>query len=148
MSQNNVLKKLCSVPETTRWEEELEKDSAAFVESVKGFVREAVESAVDAEYSRPPAGACPVCGKPVTEGKLSFSCSGWKDSGCKFTIWKTIAGAAVSAADAALILSGKKTKPKKCKSKAGKDFEARFFLKGDHSVGFETEPEKRPAAER
>lgn len=45
-----------------------------------------------AHVSRQPAdreeiGECPLCGKPVIEGKSAFGCSGYKE-GCKFALWK------------------------------------------------------------
>lgn len=36
----------------------------------------------------PTIGNCPLCKRPVIEGKLGFGCTGYKE-GCKFTIWKT-----------------------------------------------------------
>lgn len=33
-------------------------------------------------------GACPECGKAVIEMKKGFSCSGYKETGCKFALWK------------------------------------------------------------
>jgi hypothetical protein len=47
-----------------------------------------------------------------------------------------VSGAAVSAADVQSLLSGKKTKVKKCKSKAGKEFSALFGLQ-DGKIAFE-----------
>ena len=40
-------------------------------------------------------GQCPVCGKDIIESSKSFYCSGYKD-GCKFSIWKTVAGKKLS----------------------------------------------------
>ena len=82
-----------------------------------------------------PLGRCPVCGKgDILEGKKSFFCSGYKD-GCKFSVWKEFCGAAVSAADVKLFLQGKVTKPKKMKSKAGKEFSAALKFE-NCKVGF------------
>ena len=36
-------------------------------------------------YNKVSIGNCPVCGKPVCEGKLNFYCS---DRDCKFALWK------------------------------------------------------------
>lgn len=36
-------------------------------------------------FSKVSIGNCPVCGKPVCEGKLNFYCS---DRDCKFALWK------------------------------------------------------------
>ncbi|MDM8552312.1 topoisomerase C-terminal repeat-containing protein, partial [Desulfobacterales bacterium HSG2] len=39
-------------------------------------------------------GECPACGGEVTDGNKSYGCSNWKDmdGGCRFNIWKNIAG--------------------------------------------------------
>jgi DNA topoisomerase-3 len=140
LRQNDELKKVCSIEETTGWEERLHSDCAAFVADIEKYVRSAVSTKIDKKYERTVVslGACPVCGKPVAEGKVSYSCSAWKE-GCKFVIWKDIKITAVSKAEAELLLAGKKTKFKKCKSKAGKEFNARLFLKDDFTVGLDFE---------
>ncbi len=75
-------------------------------------------------------GECPVCGRAVTEGPKSFGCSKWKpeDGGCKFVIWKEVAGKKLSAGVVKeLLAKGETAKPVKgFKSKAGKAFEARL----------------------
>ncbi len=76
-------------------------------------------------------GTCPLCGKPVVENKKAFGCSDWK-SGCKFTIWKTIAGKKISQAQAKKIISkGKSDLIKGFKSKKGNEFDAYLKLDGD-----------------
>src|SRR5690606_32963221 len=49
--------------------------------------------------TKPPAGlpACPACGEPLVEGQRGYGCSRWRE-GCRFVVWKEIAGKAVSAA--------------------------------------------------
>lgn len=77
-------------------------------------------------------GACPLCGKAVVEQEKSFGCSGWRE-GCKFTIWKTIAGKKISAKMAQTLLSrGRTSLLKGFKSKAGKPFDA--YLKLEEGV--------------
>jgi DNA topoisomerase-3 len=136
---NGELKKLCSVPETTRWEEQLHEDCAAFVGGIEDFVRSAVGTKIEARYQRElvTVGTCPLCGKPVTEGKLGYSCSAWKEEGCKFTIWKDIKITLLEKADAEALLAGKKTRVKNCKSKAGNEFKARLFLKDDNTIALD-----------
>jgi DNA topoisomerase-3 len=130
VKKNETLAAFVSVPETTRWEEELRRDTAKFLEGVRDFVRAAVAGvSVDAYHSeRKSFGKCPLCGGDVLDGKRNFYCAGYKE-GCRFVIWKEICGAAVSPKDAAALLAGKNSGPKKCKSKAGRDFQARFRLK-------------------
>jgi DNA topoisomerase-3 len=145
LRKNDELKKLCSVPETTRWEEQLNDDCAGFVKNIENYVRAAVSSTITDRHERiaVSVGNCPVCGKPVTEGRLSYSCTGWRD-GCKFSVWKDIKITRIEKTDAEALLAGRKTKTKKCKSKAGREFKAKLFLKDDFSVGleFEEQPKK------
>ena len=106
------------------------------MEGIKEFVREAIKTAVietPVIARRGGVGKCPVCGKPVYEGKNNYYCGGYRE-GCGFVIWKTTAGAAVTEADAAAMLCGKKTKVKKCKNKDGKPFSAAFRLAGGKVV--------------
>ena len=73
-------------------------------------------------------GNCPLCGAEVREQPKSYSCSGWKQ-GCRFVIWKTIAGKRISGPMAkALLTKGETRQLKGFKSKAGKPFEARLKL--------------------
>jgi DNA topoisomerase-3 len=129
--KNDLLRNFISIPETTRWEEHLHKDTAAFLSGIKEFVRDAVGStSVDAYlHEKKSLGPCPECKGPVYEGQKSYYCGNYKaENPCKFAIWKEVCGASVSAADAQALLSGKKTRLKKCRSKAGKEFQAAFAL--------------------
>ena len=73
-------------------------------------------------------GNCPLCSAEVREQAKSYSCSGWKQ-GCKFVIWKTIAGKRISGPTAKTLLAkGQTRRLKGFKSKAGKPFEARLKL--------------------
>jgi len=81
-------------------------------------------------------GVCPCCGKPVVEQPKSYSCSGWA-SGCRFVIWKKIAGKKISAAMAASLLSkGRTRRLKGFMSKANRKFDARLRVV-DGKVGFD-----------
>ncbi|SMP64242.1 DNA topoisomerase-3 [Neorhodopirellula lusitana] len=81
-------------------------------------------------------GVCPLCGKPVVEQTKSYGCSHWRD-GCKFAIWKTIAGKKVSVTNAKKLLrKGETPVIKGFRSKAGKLFDAKLKLT-DGKVGFE-----------
>jgi DNA topoisomerase-3 len=73
-------------------------------------------------------GPCPLCGSEVVEQEKSYGCSGWR-SGCKFTIWKTIAGKRISPRTAqALLRRGMSPVLKGFKSKSGRAFDARLKL--------------------
>ena len=73
-------------------------------------------------------GPCPLCGSDVIEQEKSFGCGGWR-SGCKFAIWKTIAGKRIGARTAqALLRRGRSQVLKGFKSKSGRAFDARLRL--------------------
>jgi DNA topoisomerase-3 len=75
-------------------------------------------------------GPCPLCGCDVVDQPKSYSCSGWQ-RGCRFTVWKTIAGKAISVRTVQSLLKGTKGPLLKgFRSKAGKPFEARLKLEG------------------
>ncbi len=91
--------------------------------------RSARRASTDAA-STPSAGLgnCPLCGAEVREQPKSYSCSGWR-AGCKFAIWKTIAGKKISISMARTLLTkGQTSRLKGFKSKAGKAFDARLKL--------------------
>jgi DNA topoisomerase-3 len=137
--RHESLRRFVGLGETTRWEERLHGDTGVFLEGIKGFIREAVELPLKGEFKQglSSLGKCPLCGSGVLEGKKSYYCSGYK-TGCGFTVWKETAHAPVSQADMAALLSGKKTRLKKCMGKEGKPFQARFYLK-DGVVVFDFE---------
>ena len=75
-----------------------------------------------------PVGYCPACGKPVIEYSKSYGCSGYKD-GCKFTIWKKIAGKNITRRVAEELLArGETKKMSGFKSKTGKTFSAKLKI--------------------
>ena len=82
-------------------------------------------------------GSCPVCGKPVVETPKAYGCSGWRE-GCKFTIWKRIAGKRITAKTAqALLKNGQTSVLKGFKSRAGTAFQARLKVEdGDVKLDF------------
>ena len=81
--------------------------------------------------NKAPIGKCPLCkDADVIETPRAFSCSKWKESGCKFAIWKEIAKKTIDEKIAKeLIENGKTEKLSGFKSKAGKDFETTLVLK-------------------
>ena len=143
--KNDTLKKVADAAQTTEWEQKLVDAPEAFEKEITDYIAECVKAAPERALFReekPALGSCPLCGKPVVEGKLSYSCQGWQDEPkCAFSIWKTISGAAVSVDDVKLLLSGKRTKLKKCKRKDGKPFET-FFILENNKVSFQFDSKK------
>ena len=73
-------------------------------------------------------GQCPICGKDIIESTKSFYCSGFKD-GCKFSIWKSIAGKKLTNTNIKQLLeNGITTEIKGFKSKTGKQFNAKLQI--------------------
>ena len=77
----------------------------------------------------PPLGPCPLCKEgQISENAKAFGCSRYRQ-GCKFVIWKTVAGKKISAKQATQLLKeGKTGTLKGFTSKAGKKFSARLKL--------------------
>jgi len=130
--KNYDLAAFISVPETTRWEEQLHDNTAAFIEGIKDFLRGAVKNTVMETYNhvKKSLGKCPLCKGDIYESKNNFYCINYNAKPpCKFVIWKTICQATVTHADLQALLAGKQTKVKKCVSqKTGKEFSAKFEL--------------------
>ena len=77
-------------------------------------------------------GKCPRCGKDVTETRLAFSCSGFRD-GCKFAIWKNskmklLANVTFTKTDAKKFLAGKAVTKSKLVDKKGNIFKADLVM--------------------
>ena len=66
----------------------------------------------------------------MVEGAKSYGCENWK-TGCKFKIWKTIAGKKITLRSAqALLKKGRSPRLKGFESKSGQPFEAALKLEG------------------
>lgn len=82
-------------------------------------------------------GKCPLCGMDITETAKGFSCSGYKE-GCKFVIWKEIAGKKITVKQAQdLLQKGKTGLIKGFKSRSGKKFDAVLVLDQSGKISFE-----------
>jgi len=134
IAANGKLAAFLSVRQTTEWEERLHSDTDAFLEGIRGFVRGAVADTEMGAYvhAKKSFGKCPLCGGDVLDGKKSYYCGNYNArEPCGFAVWKEICGAPVSEADVLALLSGKKTKVRKCKSlKSGREFRAALVLAG------------------
>lgn len=142
-------------PEMTgEWEQKLldieqgKYHSKLFMESIKELTGVIVAEVKCREpvarlQSRETIGSCPLCGKAVVEGKKGYGCSGWRE-GCKFVIWKTVAGKRITETNARhLLKTGRSNLINGFKSKKGTEFEAYLRLEKG-TVTFEF-PSKRVA---
>lgn len=90
---------------------------------------EAVERNIDKEV----IGICPKCSGNIFESKKNYYCENYKrENPCKFSLWKEnkylkSLGTNLTKTDVKNLLSKGKFK-KKCKSKAGKDYEMEFNI--------------------
>ena len=94
----NIPDYLKSASMTAEWENELlrmergETKPADFMKGIGGLLERMLADLRQIPtvqelpiYNKVSIGNCPVCGKPVCEGKLNFYCS---DRDCKFALWK------------------------------------------------------------
>jgi DNA topoisomerase-3 len=148
MLHDEELKKLTDTGLTSDWEKELSENPEAFEERIMQYVRSCIKQDQPREaYKKEGIGVCPLCGNQILDGKKNYYCAGYKtEKQCKFVIWKETAGTALSPEDARLLLTGKPTRVKNCKSKTGKQFKAFFKLeKGILTMDF---PEDKKAKGR
>ena len=136
---------------TGEWEKKL-NDMAegkftrgAFMEEIKTLTQDIVDKVeTNNQYvisaDQKVFGSCPVCetGK-VVEMQKSYSCSNWKDQGCKFVIWKQIAKKDITTKHVEELFKNGKTKViKGFKSKTNKPFDASLALiNGEVKLNFE-----------
>ena len=111
------------------------RDVVSHVEDVIAAIRVAEPPPAEQgpASDRPELGTCPICEKPVREGRGAYSC----DSGraCTFVVFKTIAKRAVSKRALTVLLKGEQTKVMKgFRSKKGKDFSAALTLNEEGRV--------------
>ncbi len=140
-------------PEMTgQWEKELADIEAGkvsprdFMTGIIDLTRKTVELVKQQEPAEQPGrrerellGKCPLCSSDVVEYPKSYGCIGYKD-GCKFVIWKEIAGKKISPAQAKTLLTNRKTgviKGFKSKSKEGNKFDAALVIDNQGKITFE-----------
>ena len=132
---------------TATWEQRLKEigdgklTGARFEEDIVSYLEALLPKVFDATPMAHAAssgiGSCPVCKQGVVrETPKAFGCSRWKQ-GCKFTIWKKLAGKTLTAHQVRELLAGKTTrKLKGFTSKKGKKFDAALALDESFRVQF------------
>ena len=128
---------------TGEWEARLEAiaggsgDGDVFLQGIRQYTTEVVATVKGqtGQAIGSDLGACPVCHQGrVIAGRKGWGCSRWRE-GCRFTIWREVAGKRLTEAQAKALLAGKTTASiRGFKSKAGKTFSARLKLDKDHVV--------------
>jgi DNA topoisomerase-3 len=128
--------------ETARWELELERiaqgigNASGFMADIRKFVQDGVEEfkmSDNQQTTQQPLGNCPACGGPIIEGKKGFGCANWRqeNGGCRFVIWKEVAGQTLSPELIPILISGKPSPVLQFRSREGKEFAAALRL--EHS---------------
>ena len=80
-------------------------------------------------------GKYPVYRKFVYESPKSFSCVGWKDKSCDFSIWKQVAGRKLDQGDAELLCQIRRSRKKTDFNKRSKRYEEwRFEVDDDNKI--------------
>jgi len=83
---------------------------------------------------------CPLCGGEMTEGERGYGCSRWQveKGGCRFVIWKIIAGRDISPPEAAqLLMEGRTGRLDGFRSRKGGTFSASLKMESpDFAVRF------------
>lgn len=136
INKNADLLPLIDISQTTQWEEKMMDNPGIFLKSIKDFVFNVCKNKKNIDsFEKEMIGKCPSCGKDILEGKKNYYCSGYKE-GCKFVLWKDIAGAKLSIKDVKALLVGKNTDIKTCKNKDGKSFKCSFALDTENKIKF------------
>ncbi len=105
---------LKSAAMTGEWEGKLKQiehnayDPDQFMAEIIGFTRKIKDQADRPLYDQSQFGACPLCQKPVIEGRKGYGCSDWK-AGCQFVLWKQVYGVPVTQDLASQLLQNYKT---------------------------------------
>ncbi|MCY0864084.1 MAG: DNA topoisomerase, partial [Sulfobacillus sp.] len=135
---------------TGQWEARLEaiahgqEDARQFLADIRQFTREIVAAArqqTGEAIGGDGLGLCPVCHQgQVLETPKGWGCSRWKE-GCRFVIWKTVAGKRLTTAQVKTLLAGKTTRELTgFQTKAGRSFAARLRLDDTGRVVFVRQP--------
>ncbi|MBF6649624.1 DNA topoisomerase 3 [Methylobacter sp. BlB1] len=106
--------RLKSAAMTGEWESKLKKieqhayDPDQFMAEIIQFTQKIKDESTRPLYDAGKLGACPLCHKPVIEGRKGYGCSGWKE-GCQFVLWKEVYGVPVTHELASQLLQNGRT---------------------------------------
>ncbi|MBL6989106.1 MAG: DNA topoisomerase 3 [Bacteriovoracaceae bacterium] len=149
---------VASPKETAVWELKLEKikngksSHREFLDEIKSFVNKSCvewKQLSNSALPTPPKsstnsskltntipGSCPICTGELIESKKAYGCSKWQ-AGCKFTVWKKIAGKQITKPQfTQLLASGSTDLLEGWLSKQGTQFSARLTISEGGKVTF------------
>lgn len=126
--KNSLTAQIANISKTTEWEKELETSPEKFEEKMIQYIKDCVKEHPEIEiFERKGLGKCPLCGNRIFETEKSYFCEKInKEPLCKFMIYKKAFNSNINHSDLELLINGKSTGIKSCKSKAGKTYKAKF----------------------
>ncbi len=143
--------RLKSAAMTGEWEAKLKKiehndyDPEQFMAEIIQFTRKIKDQSDRPLYDQNRLGDCPLCGKPVIEGRKGYGCSDWK-AGCRFVLWKHVYGIAVVREMACQLLQNARTLNNYAIKINDEVFNARLTLNKQGETGYsKDESAPRPA---
>lgn len=132
---------LSSAELTGKWEKKLHcmatgtEDRDTFMSHIRTLTKDMIQTITQStayalHANQEVFGTCPACNKgKVIEMKQSYSCTKWKETGCRFVIWKELAQKKITPATVKTLLKkGKTACIKGFKRKDGRDFSAHLIL--------------------
>ncbi|MCK9395064.1 MAG: DNA topoisomerase 3 [Methylobacter sp.] len=143
--------RLKSAAMTGEWEAKLKKiehndyDPDRFMAEIIRFTQKIKDESDRPLYDQSRLGDCPLCGKPVIEGRKGYGCSDWK-AGCKFVLWKEMYGVPVSRDMACQLLQNGRTLHSYAIKPNDDVFSAQLTLNKQGETGYiKADPGKRVA---
>ncbi len=99
---------------TGHWEHKLKEiesgkyPASSFMKEIEQFVTQLINDSFTSTVNHREWGSCPLCEKPIIQGKKGYGCSGWKE-GCSFVLWPEYQGVNISKGQIRELLQKHKT---------------------------------------
>ncbi|MGJ0492694.1 DNA topoisomerase 3 [Methylobacter sp.] len=133
--------RLKSAAMTGEWESKLKKieqnayDPEQFMAEIIQFTQKIKDESTKPLYDASRLGECPLCHKPVIEGRKGYGCSGWKE-GCQFVLWKEVYGVPITHELASQLLQHGRTLNAHAVHIDDDAFNAQLTLNGQGETGY------------